>query len=54
QISPNSDGVRSKRRNLASKERAEVVAALLRLSVDLQPPKAEIDRGLCMSRSGSW
>ncbi|ETL93907.1 hypothetical protein L917_08036 [Phytophthora nicotianae] len=35
QMSPNSDGVRSKRRNLTSKERAEVVAARLRSSVDL-------------------
>ncbi|ETK87333.1 hypothetical protein F441_08366 [Phytophthora nicotianae CJ01A1] len=35
QMSPNSDGVRSKRRNPTSKERAEVVAARLRSSVDL-------------------
>ncbi|ETL77614.1 hypothetical protein L917_21444, partial [Phytophthora nicotianae] len=42
QRSLNFDDVRSKRRNLTSNESAEVVAALLRSSGDLQPPKAKI------------
>lgn len=40
-MSSNTDGARCKRKNLTSEERAQVVAALLRSSVNLQPPKAE-------------
>ncbi|KAK1929787.1 hypothetical protein P3T76_014633 [Phytophthora citrophthora] len=40
-MSTNSNAARSKRKNITSEEHAQVVATLLRSSVELKPPKTE-------------
>ncbi|OWZ11030.1 hypothetical protein PHMEG_00016007 [Phytophthora megakarya] len=49
-MSTNSNAARCKRKNLASEERAQVVATLLPSSVELKPPKTEFTA--CAARYG--